>query len=213
MFDVDLAYCRIPIAPIDQLHLCAAWRGSVYIDHCCPFGLASASGIYGCLGDVLVEIFYHYSIKKLLKWVDDHVFFRSPSTPISNSSDVTTYDYDESLITAVAHALGVPWSLVKQSPFHFIFTYIEFIWNLIDKSVSLSPEKRNKYITKLSSWNLGAAFSLKECQSIIGTLNHCCLVHYPYRSVKNDFILHLCCILRHHCKPIHLPLFNSCCCF
>jgi hypothetical protein len=39
------------------------------------FGLASASGVYGEMGDATTDIFRAHGIGPLSKWVDDHIFF------------------------------------------------------------------------------------------------------------------------------------------
>ena len=76
--DVAEAYRTIPIVP-DQ------WPGLVVklldedqyaINTCNNFGLTSAGGIYGHLGDATLDIFRTQGIGPISKWVDDHIFFR-----------------------------------------------------------------------------------------------------------------------------------------
>jgi hypothetical protein len=78
--DVAEAYRTIPISS-DQ------WPGLVVklleedtfaINTCNNFGLASAGGIYGELGDATLDIFRAHGIGPVSKWVDDHIFFRVP---------------------------------------------------------------------------------------------------------------------------------------
>ena len=75
--DVAEAYRTIPILP-DQ------WPGLVVklldddefaINICDNFGLASAGGIYGEVGDATLDIFRVQGIGPISKWVDDHIFF------------------------------------------------------------------------------------------------------------------------------------------
>ena len=49
---------------------------SFAIDTCAAFGLASASGVYGMVGDTAAEIFRHCGIGPLSKWVDNHLFIQ-----------------------------------------------------------------------------------------------------------------------------------------
>ena len=52
------------------------------INVCNNFGLTSAGGIYGHLGDATLDIFRAQGIGPASKWVDDHIFFRVPgNTP------------------------------------------------------------------------------------------------------------------------------------
>ena len=76
--DVAEAYCTIPIVP-DQ------WPGLVVklleddefaINVCNNFGLTSAGGIYGEVGDVTLDIFRVQGIGPISRWVDDHILFR-----------------------------------------------------------------------------------------------------------------------------------------
>jgi len=78
--DVAEAYRTIPIVS-DQ------WPGLVVklvdedqfaINICNNFGLTSAGGIYGQLGDATLDIFRAQGIGPISKWVDDHIFFRIP---------------------------------------------------------------------------------------------------------------------------------------
>jgi hypothetical protein len=78
--DVAEAYRTIPITP-DQ------WPGLVVklldddefaINVCNNFGLTSAGGIYGEVGDATLDIFRAQGIGPISKWVDDHIFFRIP---------------------------------------------------------------------------------------------------------------------------------------
>ena len=76
--DVAEAYHTIPI-------VAQQWPGLVVkllkedefaINTCDNFGLSSAGGIYGGLGDATLDIFRAQGIGPSSKWVDDHIFFR-----------------------------------------------------------------------------------------------------------------------------------------
>lgn len=76
--DVAEAYRTIPIIP-DQ------WPGLVVklldddqyaINTCNNFGLTSAGGIYGEVGDATLDIFRAQGVGPISRWVDDHIFFR-----------------------------------------------------------------------------------------------------------------------------------------
>ena len=78
--DVAEAYRTIPITS-------AQWPGLVIkllgddqyaINICNNFGLTSAGGIYGQLGDATLDIFRAQGIGPASKWVNDHIFFRIP---------------------------------------------------------------------------------------------------------------------------------------
>lgn len=50
------------------------------------------------------------------------------------------------------------------------------MWNLAAKTVVLPDDKCSKYAVKLAPWFKGALVTRKDCDSVIGTLNHCSLV-------------------------------------
>ncbi|KAF8875635.1 hypothetical protein BD779DRAFT_1381919, partial [Infundibulicybe gibba] len=107
----------------------------VHLDSCFSFGGASTPGIFGRLGDAIVDIYRFRGVDDVIKWVDDFVFFRYPSQSGPQSSP--SFSYDESLITSVAEDLGWPWAPEKTSPFASSFTYIGFRWDLAARTVSL----------------------------------------------------------------------------
>ena len=76
--DVEEAYRTVPIKP-------SQWPGLVIrisegdtftIDTCNCFGLVSGGGCYGKIGDAGAQLMRAFGIGPLLKWVDDHLFFR-----------------------------------------------------------------------------------------------------------------------------------------
>ena len=81
--DVAEAYRTIPISS-DQ------WPGLVVklldkdqfaINTCNNFGLTSAGGIYGEVGDATLDIFCAQGIGPVLRWVNDHIFFHIQGKP------------------------------------------------------------------------------------------------------------------------------------
>ena len=225
IFDVEAAHRRSPIAPEDQHLVCVMFTSDdvtrIYLDHCACFGSSSSNGLFGRPGDAISSIYIHKGVDKLLRWSDDFTFFRFPavcflflnSLPLQltpppsqspSSSGPWQYCYDDSLIFNVAHDLGWPWAPSKHIPFAFVFPYLGFEWDLSNKTVAIPPKKRTKYLARLDSWSAGSSVSLKECQSVIGCLQHCTLVlsdgrsHLPsfyrfcssFKDPLNNFIRH-----------------------
>lgn len=86
VFDVDAAHRRMPVAPEDHCHVCVSWNGKVHADHCCCFGCSSSSGIFGRCADAIVAIFRFKLIQDIIKWADDFLFFRYPSSRLPSGS-------------------------------------------------------------------------------------------------------------------------------
>ena len=83
-------------------------------------------------------------------------------------------------IFRIKTALGVPLELGECFRYAFLVVYLGFLWNLRERCVSLSDEKRLKYIPKLDSFLQRAtsgAVCRKETMSITGTLSHVAFVY------------------------------------
>ena len=174
--DVDAAFCNVPIHPSARPFLAVHIAGLVHLDHCLNFGTSPCPGVWGRIADAMVEIYKANSIDKVIKWVDNFVFFRSPMDPTGIRSMVLNYSYDESTIQSIAEGLGWPWAPKKCFPFSSTFTYISFLWDLDAKTITLPDPKRLKYLNKLERWSLTFRPSCEEVESIIGTLNHVSLI-------------------------------------
>jgi hypothetical protein len=87
-----------------------------------------------------------------------------------------------SLIFRIALELGWPWALDKFRDFAFLFLYLSFQWDLTLKLVSIPLNKRSKYLTCLALWLPGGFVSRNDCETLIGCLQHCCLVLREGRS-------------------------------
>lgn len=75
--DVAEAYRNIPLHPSQWPGVVVQIAPEVFaLDTCVCFGLRSAGGIYGPVGDAAADIFRMSGIGPLSKWVDDHVLFR-----------------------------------------------------------------------------------------------------------------------------------------
>ncbi|KIJ07705.1 hypothetical protein PAXINDRAFT_158345 [Paxillus involutus ATCC 200175] len=146
----------------------------IFIDHCACFGCSSSSGIFDRPGNAIIPIFKHKGVEDVIHWADDYIFLRYPSFP--SLTGPWSYSYDESLPFSIAQELGWPWASNEHSPFAFTFTYLGFTWDLTNKTVSIPLTKRQKYLDRMKDWTVSTSVSLKECQSVIGCLQHCTLV-------------------------------------
>jgi len=109
-----------------------------------------------------------------------------PCIDLSTASERSPHDaqftYCMSDIDQFSSSLGIPWEYSKDVPFSATPTFIGFIWNLADLTVSLSPSKKTKYLSAIQDWLLSSQHVLQEVQSLYGKLLHACLVHPAGRS-------------------------------
>jgi hypothetical protein len=174
VFDVESAFRNLPLHPSVRRFLAIRLLDKIHIDHCLNFGHSPSPAVWGRVADAMAWILKHHGVEALLKWVDDFVFFRYPVA--GSSSPNWVYSYDESLLHSVANRLSWPWSPSKCFPFSFSFKYIGFLWDLQARTVEVPEKKKAKYLTRLQSWVAESKHSLSEVESLIGTLNHVCLV-------------------------------------
>jgi hypothetical protein len=144
IFDVDSAFRNVPVAPKDHPFITMHIPPFVHFDNVLNFSLHSSPGIFGNIADAMVKILLFHGIDTLIKWVDDFIFFHYP-LPSSTLTEFH-FSYDESIIWSIGDLLGWPWAPKKFIPFASSFLYIGFLWNIEEKSVSLPPAKKEKYM-------------------------------------------------------------------
>ena len=132
------------------------------------------------MGDSIEAIYKFKGIEDLLKWVDNFVFFRYAC--LNESGDSWHYNYDADLIWKVAETLGWPWAPAKFFDFSHTFSYVGFVWDLDSKTVRISEDKCKEFIERMSTWKEGALVTKRDCEVLVGTLNHCALVLPDGRS-------------------------------
>ena len=106
-------------------------------------------------------------------------FNKNCTCPISDLNDTTPRSQQDSrftyAITDIDHisdALGIPWERSKDQPFSSSTVYIGFLWNLDMRTISLSPEKIDKYLCAISKWNDRSTHVLEDVQKLYGKLLH-----------------------------------------
>ncbi|KAJ1299743.1 hypothetical protein OPQ81_007329 [Rhizoctonia solani] len=170
--NVDAAFRQIPIHPDDRPHTVVAWEGNFYVDGFLPFGAASASGIFGRLGDAMAHIYTALGFGTVLKWVNDFLFIQAPPTSEHHDGPIP---FSMDAIYEVTATLGWPWKLSKSVPFANCFVYLGFQWDIAQRRVSLPPAKREKYLARTREWLFRASVSLNESEKSVGSLMHCTL--------------------------------------
>ncbi len=173
VFDVESAFRNVPTHPSVRPFTTISLNGFVHLDPCLNFRASPSPGIWGQIADVMVRILLNEGVEALVKWVDDFVFFQFPKTSKEGS---IAYSYEADLIWSIADKLGWPWARSKFIPFNTAFPYIGFWWDIEAKFVSLPQAKKEKYLMKLMPWEAGVKMTKGEAESVIGMLNHVCLV-------------------------------------
>ena len=83
--DIKSAFCLLPVHPTDgswMYLLAVKWRGSIYIDHCVPFGLQLAPKLFTILADLLAWIGQNLGISYLIHYLDDYLTMGPPQSSL-----------------------------------------------------------------------------------------------------------------------------------
>ncbi|THH20436.1 hypothetical protein EUX98_g8586 [Antrodiella citrinella] len=212
--DIDSAFRNIPILPAHKKFLVIQREpGEFFIDHVCPFGIASGPGIQGEPMDAVVDIIEAHEIKPNKKWVDDLINFRSP-LGVDPVSDAYVYAYGLTDIFRVTAPLGVPWHPKKITDYSHEVVYLGFLWNLQTRTVSLPDTKREKYTGKLMKVLDGMPerrVSQKDLMSINGTLSHITFVYPHGRSYLTNLCTFIASSLHIRTRTPHVSPRNRSC--
>ncbi|KAF5335576.1 hypothetical protein D9758_017967 [Tetrapyrgos nigripes] len=92
------------------------------------------------------------------------------------------YPYNKSLMLKRIEDLKAPWHTVDKGDdeFDFVTVFIGFLWDLVQRRVSLPEEKRLKYLTRIDTFlhdYKSSRCQLKIMEKIHGYLCHCSFVY------------------------------------
>ena len=95
----------------------------------------------------------------MVKWVDDFVFFHSPTTSLSQIAPTPPlFAYDLNTILNFMSPLGIPWHPISQKgqDFGLTLAYVKFVWNLDSCSVTITAKKKDWVLSKLTTFLINA---------------------------------------------------------
>jgi len=183
--DIAKAYQNSPILPAHKKYLCILWKGTIYVQHVTIKSLETAGGIQGSIADATIAILKHHSIELTIKWVDDFIFFRSPSISVT-SGPSEYFSFDLSSILNITKPLGIPWHRLskKGHDFQQTFNYVGFTWDIASRSVSLPSDKHLRLLNKVSAMLISPAPLVNKCTvaSIHSSLQHMTVVYQQGHS-------------------------------
>jgi hypothetical protein len=98
----------------------------------------------------------------------------SKTSPRSQHNDSFTYNMDD--IDHVSDTLGIPWEKSKDVQFSTEINYIGFRWSIPNRTVAITEEKRQKYLSAVGTWLSSRTHTLEEAQKLHGKLLHITLI-------------------------------------
>ena len=178
--DIRSAFRLLPIHPQSYHLLGFSWEGQYYYDKCLPFGLASSCQIFERFSTALQWILQHkLGVKYVTHLLDDFLFM-----------GVTYRDCSRSLNTflSLSEYLGIPIAHDKTVlPTHEL-TYLGITINTRSRQTSLPPDKVLKASSLIHEALDFSHLTLRQLQSLIGTLNFACAVITPGRPFLRKLI-------------------------
>ncbi|KAE8185864.1 hypothetical protein CF336_g7226 [Tilletia laevis] len=137
-----------------------------YIDFFLGFGLASATGVWGLVGDATKAILEARLAGRIrvLKWVDDFFTIRLDPT-------ITIND-----ILAATRELDFPWNPEKTVDFKPNPKYIGWVFNIPERKAVLPREKAEKYVDRATPFEKGLQQDKNTTQKLLGSLQHVAFV-------------------------------------
>ena len=173
--DLQDAFRIVPIAPTHYRLLGFKLEDGFYFDRCLPMGCAVSCAMFETLSRALQWILCtKMSVDHMSHILDDFIFFGPPqSTHAQSALDA---------FTALCQDIGLP---IKHSKTVLPSTRVQLHGILVDStsmSLSLPADKVTKLVEQLSLYSRRKRMSLKELQSLIGSLNFACRVVVPGRA-------------------------------
>ena len=177
--DVDSAFRLIPLRPRDYELFGMQWEGKFYYDKVLPFGLRSALFLFNQLSEAVEWLLLnHCSISFVCHILDDFLVIEPPS-PIAPHNLACQQNLSSMLLTF--RNLGIPVAPHKtQGP----STTLEFMGIVLDSDrmeARLLPDKVQRLTSCFTECKGRRSYTLKELQSLIGSLNFACKVIPPVR--------------------------------
>ena len=175
--DIEAAFHLIPLRPSDYKLFGMYWQGFYYYENVLPFGLRRAPFLFNQLSEAIEWILYNKcSISFVCHILDDFLIIEPASDSPSRSQGC------QQSLSSMLHTLRklcIPTAADKtQGP----CTCLEFMGIILDSvrmEARLLNDKVERIQTTLPSFKSRKSCTLRELQTLIGTLNFACRVVPP----------------------------------
>lgn len=121
------------------------------------------------------------------------------------SSNNPSYPYSLQEVDTLSEFLGIPWQAEKDREFAESFVFTGFLWNIPEKTVAITEEKRIKYQSALREWQKSRTHVLKEVEKLHGKLLHITQVIPIGRSYLSNLEAFLALSRKSPFKPLTPP--------
>jgi len=169
--DIQSAYRNVLINPVDWA-LLATEFGGIWLQTRMNFGGTAHCGLFERLSKLTVWITMNeFSFADIRNILDDFLFLHSGSVDTEELAGE-----EMNLVEELFARLGWPIKVSKSQTGTTTFTYLGVAWDTIERTMTLTEEKRLKYLRLLQDlWSQVAGFkrpfcTLKLLRSVVGKL-------------------------------------------
>jgi hypothetical protein len=166
--DVRSAYRLVFVHPDDWHCVGMQWRGKYYFDPFLVFGLSSACRHWERVATAIHWIAEHkLGIKLMIHYIDDYLV-------ISIGAELA--EAQLSAVLKLFKMLGVPLAEDKKEGPTNKLTFLGIQIDTLTMTISIDPVRLTHIQSTLSDWLKLSQASIKQVESLVGTLQFCCRV-------------------------------------
>ena len=184
--DIESAFRLVPLRPLDYELFGMYWEGSYYYDKVLPFGLRSAPFLFNLLSDAIEWILINECLISFVCHILDDFLIIEPAAPASPLHLPCQQSLSSMLLTF--KNLGVPIAPNKTEGPCTTLEFMGIILDTVRMEARLPADKVARIEASLALFQTKKSCTLKELQSLIGTLNFACKVIPPGRPFLQRMI-------------------------
>jgi len=178
--DIESAFRIIPIIPQDQPLLGLSWRGQFYMDAVLPMGASSSCAIFSAFSTSLKWVaLQKLQATSILHVLDDFLFMADTRSACLR---------DLQAFMELCHDLGVPIAPNKTMGPSTTLPFLGITLDTVAMEARLPQDKLDKCRAHIQNFLGRSKVTLRELQSLVGTLNFACSVIIPGRAFLRRLI-------------------------
>ena len=184
--DIESAFPLIPVHPDDYELLGMCWEGKYYYDKALPFGLWSAPFIFNQLSEALEWLLLHHSQISFACHILDDFLIIEPKAATLPYDSICQQSLSAMLLTF--QNLKIPIAAGKTQGPSQVLEFMGIILDSATMQARLPADKIKRLQDIFDQFHHRRSCTLKELQSLIGTLNFACKVVPPGRPFLQRII-------------------------
>ena len=184
--DIESAFRLIPVHPDDYELLGMYWEGKYYYDKVLPFGLRSAPYLFNQLSDTIEWILLNKCMISFVCHILDNFLIMEPPSELPPHDSACQQSLTAMMLTF--KNLNIPVAPSKTQGPATVLEFMGIILDSVRMEARLPADKIEGLRVAFASFQARKSCTLKELQSLIGTLNFACKVIPPGRPYLQRMI-------------------------